>query len=44
MIDAVTVELVQHMAERLFVDETLNLQITGRVDSSDFPDIDLRIR
>ena len=44
MIDAVTVELVQHMAERLFVDETLNLQITGRVDSSDFPDIDLRLR
>jgi len=44
MIDAVTVELVQHMAERLFVDETLNLQITGRVNPSDFPDVDLKIR
>jgi len=44
MIDAVTVELVQHMAERLFVDETLNLQITGRVNQSDFPEVDLKIR
>jgi len=44
MIDAVTVELVQHLAERLFVNETLNLQITGRVTRSDFPDIDLQIR
>jgi predicted Zn-dependent peptidase len=44
MIDAVTVELVQHMAESLFVNETLNLQITGRVDRSDFPNVDLQIR
>ena len=43
MIDSVTVELVQHMAERLFVNETLNLQITGRVKQPDFPDIDLQI-
>ena len=44
MIDAVTVELVQHMADRLLVNETHNLQITGRVSQSDFPDIDLQIR
>jgi predicted Zn-dependent peptidase len=44
MIDAVTVELVQHMAESLFVNETLNLQITGRVSRSDFPNVDLQIR
>ena len=43
MIDAVTAELVQHMAEHLFVNETLNLQVTGRVSRSDFPDIDLQI-
>jgi predicted Zn-dependent peptidase len=43
MIDAVTVELVQHMAESLFVNETLNLQVAGRVNRSDFPDVDLQI-
>lgn len=43
MIDAVTVEHVQHMAESLFINETLNLQITGRVSPSDFPDVDLQI-
>jgi predicted Zn-dependent peptidase len=43
MIDAVTVELVQYMAESLFVNETLNLQITGRVSRSDFPDVDMQI-
>ncbi|MCK4508322.1 MAG: insulinase family protein [Desulfuromonadales bacterium] len=44
MIDAVTIDLVQYMAESLFVDETLNLQVTGRVDRSDFPDVDMQIR
>jgi len=44
MIDAVTVDLVQHLAEKLFIDETFNLHIAGRVNISDFPDIDLRIR
>ena len=43
MIDAVTVDLVQHLAETLFVNDTLNLQITGRVKRSDFPDVDLQI-
>jgi predicted Zn-dependent peptidase len=43
LIDAVTVELVQYMAESLFVNETLNLQITGRVSRSDFPDVDMQI-
>ncbi len=43
-IDAVTVELVQHLAQNLFVNETLNLQLTGRVTQSDFPDIDLQIK
>jgi predicted Zn-dependent peptidase len=43
MIDAVTGELVQHLAESLFVNETLNLQITGRITRPDFPDIDLQI-
>ncbi len=43
MIDDVTVEMVQYMAERLFVNETLNLHVTGQVDRVDFPDIDLRI-
>jgi predicted Zn-dependent peptidase len=43
MIDAVTVDLVQYLAETLFVNDTLNLQITGRVKCSDFPDIDLQI-
>jgi predicted Zn-dependent peptidase len=44
MIDAVTVDLVQHLAETLFIDETFNLHIAGRVNISDFPDIDLRIK
>lgn len=43
MIDAVTGELVQHLAESLFVNETLNLQIAGRITRPDFPDIDLQI-
>jgi predicted Zn-dependent peptidase len=43
MIDAVTVDLVQYLAESLFVNETLNLQITGRVNRTDFPDVDLQI-
>ncbi len=43
MIDAVTAELVQHVAESLFVNATLNLQVTGRVTSTDFPDVDLQI-
>lgn len=43
MIDAVTVELVQHLAEKLFVNDTLNLHVTGRVSKTDFPDVDLQI-
>jgi predicted Zn-dependent peptidase len=43
MIDAVTVDVVQDLAERLFINETLNLQIAGRVDEKDFPEIDLQI-
>lgn len=43
MIDAVTLDLVQHLAESLFVNDTLNLQITGRVKPSDFPEVDLQI-
>ncbi len=43
LIDSVTVELVQHMAESLFINGTLNMQITGRVKRSDFPDVDLQI-
>lgn len=42
-IDAVTVELVQHIAESLFVNETLNLHVTGRISPADFPDVDLQI-
>lgn len=42
-IDAVTVELVQHMAQSLFVNETLNLHVTGRISPADFPDVDLQI-
>ncbi len=43
MIDAVTLDLVQYLAESLFVNETLNLQVIGRVNRSDFPDVDLQI-
>jgi predicted Zn-dependent peptidase len=41
MIDAVTLDLVQYLAESLFVNETLNLQVAGRVNRADFPDVDL---
>jgi len=43
MIDAVSAELVQDLAQQLFVDETLNLQVAGRVVEDDFPDRDLRL-
>lgn len=43
LIDAVTPDLVQHVAESLFINKTLNLQVTGRVVQSDFPDVDLWI-
>jgi len=43
LIDAVTVELVQHLAEKLFINDTLNLHVTGRVTNADFPDIDLQL-
>jgi predicted Zn-dependent peptidase len=42
MIDAVTIDLVQHMAESLFVNETLNLLVCGQVKCTEFPDIDLQ--
>ncbi len=41
MIDAVTAESVQSLAARLFVNETLNIQVSGRVDPADFPDSDM---
>jgi len=41
MIDAVTAELIQDLAQQLFVNETLNLQVTGRVAKKDFPESDL---
>ncbi len=43
MIDAVTIDLVQYLAETLFVNETLNLQVVGRVNKTDFPDVDLQL-
>jgi predicted Zn-dependent peptidase len=43
LIDAVTLDLVQYLAESLFVNETLNLQVIGRVNRMDFPDVDLQI-
>lgn len=43
MIDAVTIDTVQDLAQRLFINETLNLQIAGRVDQKDFFEIDLQI-
>jgi len=42
MIDAVTIDLIQHLAESLFVNETLNLHIAGQVNRADFPDVDLQ--
>ena len=42
-IDAVTVELVQSLARKLFVDEALNLQVLGRCRSTDFPEVELHI-
>ncbi len=42
MIDAVTIDLVQYLAETLFVNDTLNLQVVGRVNRTDFPDVDLQ--
>jgi predicted Zn-dependent peptidase len=41
MIDAVTAESVQSLAARLFVNQTLNIQVAGRVDPADFPDSDM---
>ncbi len=38
LIDAVTVDMVQSLAKQLFVNETLNLQVAGRVETEDFPD------
>ena len=43
LIDAVTIELVQYMAESLFVNDTLNLLVAGRVSKKDFPDVDLQM-
>ncbi len=42
MIDAVTAELIQELADKLFVNETLNMQVAGRVDTAAFPDSDLQ--
>ncbi len=43
MIDAVTAELIQELAEKLFVNETFNMQVAGRVDTAAFPDSDLQL-
>ncbi|MDH3998977.1 MAG: insulinase family protein [Desulfuromonadales bacterium] len=43
LIDAVTKETVQSLAERLFIDDTLNLLAMGRIKPNIFPDIDLQI-
>lgn len=43
MIDAVSVELLQQLACRLFVNETLNVQVIGRVDRASFPESDLQL-
>lgn len=43
LIDAVTIELVQYLAESIFVNPTLNLQVAGRNTRSDFPDVDLQL-
>lgn len=42
-IDAVTVDLIQSLAEDLFVDATLNLQVLGRCRRTDFPEVDLHL-
>jgi len=42
MIDAVSIEQIRQHARELFVNETLNLQVVGRVDEADFPDSDLQ--
>ena len=41
-IDAVTAELIQELADKLFINETLNMQVAGRVDKAAFPDSDLQ--
>lgn len=43
MIDAVTTEMVQQMAQSLFVNESLNLLAVGQVTASDFLEDDLQI-
>ncbi len=41
--DRVTAEDVQRLAGFLFKDDYLNLQLLGRVDPADFPDLDLTL-
>jgi len=41
MIDAVTAEQIQSLASKLFVNETFNMQVAGRVEPADFTDTDL---
>jgi len=43
MIDAVTAEQIQSLAVKLFVNDTLNVQVAGRVDPADFADRDLSL-
>jgi predicted Zn-dependent peptidase len=43
MIDAVTIEMVQRLATEMFIDETLNLQVAGRVEPANFPKEDISI-
>lgn len=41
MIDAVSVAQIQALAQRLFIDRTLNLQVAGKVDEDAFPASDI---
>lgn len=43
MIDAVTAEQIQDLAAQLFVNETFNMQVAGKVDPTDFPENDLHL-
>jgi len=42
MIDAVTIEQIRRHARELFINDTLNLQVVGRVGEADFPESDLQ--
>ena len=43
MIEAVSSEQIQSLAEKIFTNETLNLQIVGPVKPDDFPEVELSL-